>query len=409
MRDKTGAFLLGLLAAACLPAAALAQQPVISGAPPLKASVTDNPLRFGTDEAYVSLAPFFQFEGGHISASSNDILADVDDTDAWFRRARLYIDFGWYDFGGRYAADFGGDSGPDTIYAYLDWNFSKNGTIQVGQQENQFSMQSLIGSRSALFNENGVNATLQPSAAVGAAAFYGQETFSLGAGVFGADINDEQPLGEGTTVSARATYAPVYGPDASVHLGLALAGTFDTGISRSFSGSNGTSLFEVSAISTGAYTDLDDYYAANFEAGATVGRFTLQSEYTLGQTHDGNRDDAFLHGGYLGLLAFLTDDHRDYDGKYGIFKRVKPKDPITRSGGTGAVEIGGRLDYLDLSDANDAARDASGRQIAGTGILNWYLNDKLRLSASDTYTSVIDGPNDGEAINTAIFRVWFVY
>ncbi|WP_161992669.1 OprO/OprP family phosphate-selective porin [Aureimonas leprariae] len=408
MRSIASALPLGV-AAVLVASAALAQQPVISGATPLKPSVEKNPLRFGTDEAYVSIAPFFQFEPGHISSSPNEILDNVDDTDAWFRRARLYIDFGLYDFGGRYAADFGGDSGPDTIYAYLDWNFNKNGTIQVGQQENQFSMQSLIGSRSALFNENGTNATLQPQAAVGAALFYGQENYSLGAGVFGADINDEQPLGEGTTVSARATYAPLYGPDASIHLGAALSASFDTGIPRSFSGSNGTALFEVSPITTGAYNDVDDYLAANLEFGAAVGRFTVQSEYTFGEVEDGQRDEAFLHGGYLGILAFLTEDHRDYDGKYGIFKRVKPKDPITKGGGFGALEIGGRLDYLDLSEASDAAADASGRQIGGTGIVNWYLNDKLRLSASDTYTAVVDGPNDGDEINTAIFRVWFVY
>ncbi|WP_152044942.1 OprO/OprP family phosphate-selective porin [Aureimonas psammosilenae] len=389
---------------------AMAQQPQRSGAGDLDPSVDPDPLRFGTDEAFLSIQPFFQFEAGAASSAPDALLDTVDHVDGQMRRARLYFDFGFHQFGGRFAADVGGPTPPEITYAYLNYNFSNQFALQVGHQEQQFSMEELIGSRSALFNENGVNATLVPSAAVGAATFYGQENFSLGLGVYGTDINNEKPLGEGTTVAGRATFAPINDEDTAIHFGAALAGTFDPQIPLAFAGSNGTELFEASPVETGEFEAVDTYLAANLEFAAAIGRFTIQSEYTLGKVRDDIRRDAFLHGGYFGVLAFLTNDRRSYDGQYGTFERVSPEAPVEENtSGFGAVEIGARLDYLNLSEASDADEDSAGTQIAGTAIANWYLTDQLRISASNTYTAVIEGTGDGDDYNTAILRFWFMY
>ncbi|GGE09983.1 hypothetical protein GCM10011390_31300 [Aureimonas endophytica] len=403
MRRAARLLALGLAAGSLFASAALAQQPIKTEAAGAKAPTAPDPLRFGTPNAFLSFQPFFQFEAGHGSSSPDSLIGDVDNFDGQLRRARLYADFGYHDFGGRFTIDFAPTTGPDVIYAYLDYTLPDIATLQVGQQDMAFSMQRLIGSRSALFNENGQNQTLSRPGAVGVQVFSDAENYSLAGGVFGTDIN-VAPFDQSVTVAGRATYAPINTDEAALHLGVAVSDTFDSSVPISFSGDTGTPLFSKKTITSSAFTAVDSYLATNFEASATVGRFTLQSEYTLGDMDDGIRDDSLLHGGYLGVLAFLTDDHRGYDGKYGIFKRVKPAAPVGK-GGFGAVEIGGRLDYLNLADAGPKA----GTEIAGTGILNWYLTDQIRFSATDTYTAVTEGPDDGADYNTAMLRVWFVY
>ena len=118
--------------------------------------------------------------------------------------------------------------------------------------------------------------------------------------------------------------------------------------------------------------------------------------------------EATLRGGYLGALVFLTDDHRLYDAETGQFERVKPARPLTE-GGVGAVEIGARLDGLDLTDAEGEAGGSGGAAIAGTAILNWYPTDILRFTASHTLTRVTDGPDEGDRVNATLLRATIVY
>ncbi|WP_161992816.1 OprO/OprP family phosphate-selective porin [Aureimonas leprariae] len=368
-----------------------------------------DPLRFGSGDRYVMFAPFVQFEIGHADADPDDFLDGIDDTRVQYRRARLYTDFKFDRFGGEFTFDLATDPDPTVVYGYLNYAVTDELTLQVGQQKALFSLQDLTSARPALFNEDSQSSALQPGgylgvATVGATALYGARNWSVSAGVFGTDVNVE-PFGQGTSVMGRATYGPVLTDDAAVHLGLSLVGTFDPEPALSFAGDPGLDLFsDVSTISTGDFTAVESYEAANLELAASVGRFTLESEYTLATLDDREKGSPFLHGAYVGLLAFLTDDHRTYDGSTGTFDKVEPKAPAGPDG-FGALEVGGRLDYLDLSDAGPDA----GTEIAGTGILNWYLTEKLRVSLSHTYTAVMDGPDDGADFNASLLRFWFTY
>ncbi|MBE7462811.1 MAG: hypothetical protein HS116_04870 [Planctomycetes bacterium] len=107
----------------------------------------------------------------------------------------------------------------------------------------------------------------------------------------------------------------------------------------------------------------------------------------------GADDSLFMHGFYLMGSVFVTDDARHYKKSSGAFDRVKPKHNFDGKGGWGALELAGRLSYLDLDDGQkddvDGDGDETGREdrlnevrggsawIATAG-LNWYLNPNMR-------------------------------
>ncbi|WP_062110939.1 OprO/OprP family phosphate-selective porin [Aureimonas sp. AU40] len=356
----------------------------------------------GTQDRYLRLSPYVQFDGGWASSSPDDLVAPEDRRNGEVRRGRLYADFAYDDFGGRLTLDFANWEEEAVTYAYLNYKISEALTVQAGYQDVPFSLQNIMGSRSATFAEDGLNSTLQLADAVGVVALMGGDRWSFQAGVFGGDIN-AQPFDDGVTLGARATYAPWMEGEDAVHLGLGLAGGFDRQEPLSFSGGTGTDLVAASPISTGDFAGSAKLLSANAELAATLGRFTLQSEYTVSRVEARDGGEATLHGGYLSALLFLTDDHRVYEAKEGQFERVKPAHSVSK-GGIGAFEIGARLDGLDLTDAEDG-----GAEIAGTAILNWYPTDVLRFTASHTYTEVTAGPDEGDRVNATLLRATIVY
>lgn len=361
----------------------------------------------GTEDRYLRFSPFVQFDGGWASSRPDDLVSAEDRRNGEIRRGRLYADFAYDDFGGRLTLDFANWQDAAVTYAYLNYKISEALTVQAGYQDIPFSLQNIMGSRSASFAEDGLNATLQLADAVGVAALMGGDRWSFQTGVFGGDIN-AQAFDDGVTLGARATYAPYLEGEDAVHLGLGLAAGLDRQEPLSFSGGVGTDLVALSPVSTRDFTGSSKLLSANAELAATLGRFTLQSEYTLSRVEARRGGEATLHGGYLSALLFLTEDHRVYDAKGGQFERVKPAHSVTK-GGIGAFEIGARLDALDLTDALNEDDESAGAEIAGTAILNWYPTDILRFTASHTYTRVNSGPDRGDHVNATLLRATIVY
>lgn len=389
---------------AALAAPALAQEgggriPTV----PFSRSGDADPLRFGNDEAFIEFAPFVQLDGGWASSSPDDLVDPADRRNGEVRRGRLYADFGLGPLAGRFVVDFADLPEGAVPYAWLDYEASDGLTFRFGQQDATFSFQERLGSRAALFAEDSASNVLQPADAVGAAVLYGADTYSLSAGVFGSDIN-RQPFDDGVEVTARGTVAPYLRDGDAVHLGLGLAAGFDRQDPLSFSGNAGTDLVSASLVSTEDFERSGETRSANLELAATLGRFTLESEYTLLRAQGFERSGATLHGGYLGALVFLTRDHRTYDAQSGLFEQVEPASPVTE-GGLGALEIGARLDYLDLTDDGEEA----GAQVSITGIANWYPTDQLRFTATHVHTRISEGPDRGSDVDATLLRAAFIY
>ncbi len=205
-------------------------------------------------------------------------------------------------------------------------------------------------------------------------------------------------------LAARATYAPYLDGGDTVHLGLGLSAGFDRQEALSFSGGAGVDFVSASLVSSEEFEPKGETRAVNLELAATLGRFTLQSQYAVLRADGFARSGATFHGGYVGALVFLTQDHRAYDPKSGIFEQVKPARALGQ-GGFGAFEIGGRLDYLDLTDDGPDG----GAEFSATAIANWYPTDELRFTATHAHSRTVDGPDEGERIDATLLRAAFVY
>jgi phosphate-selective porin OprO/OprP len=87
---------------------------------------------------------------------------------------------------------------------------------------------------------------------------------------------------------------------------------------------------------------------------------------------------------------FLTGEFRPYDTTIGTFTRVTPLRPFDpENGAWGAVQVAGRLSYLDLNNSGLYG----GKATDVTAGINWYLYSYLRLTANYVYSMTDTGPS----------------
>ncbi len=375
-------------------------------------------LEFGTQERNITVAPFVQFDGGYY---------DQDPGRSAFgssiNLARIYL-FGAYDaFGGTLALDTENNAF-FYRYAFVDYQPTDRVTLQVGQQDEPFSLQDVSGSRFLPFATSGQSAALIPGDTVGVRVSYGGDNHSISAGVFGGDVNNG--VGDnGVALTGRVTWAPIYrqeeitrGGDATregvgtqrvtdlLHLGLGLSTRRDIDGGVSFSGGTNATIPTGAAsvlASSSTIAEVDALTRVNLEVARSVGSLSFQGELTAANVK-GAREDGTAHGGYLYMTYFLTGEKRGYDRSSGTFGRVVPIDPIG-GGGYGAVEVGLRADYLDLTDLGDE----SGRQHGLSAVANLYMTKRLTLTADYSYARGTAGAIDGTESHAVTARVQFAY
>ncbi|WP_158555055.1 OprO/OprP family phosphate-selective porin [Fulvimarina endophytica] len=379
-------------------------------------------LQFGGDDRNITIAPFVQLDGGYL---------DFDPGRSGWRSevalARLYL-FGTYDkLDATFAYDFENESRP-LRYLFLSYQFMDNLDVILGQQDEPFSLQDIGGSRFLPFASAGQSAALIPGDNVGGVARYSTDTYTVAAGVFGGDLNDGRGPGfegldeRGVGVTARATWVPIYeesqierGGDATtdgtgtqrvenlLHLGAAVSTKFDVTGGVSFSGNSNSALSSRSIASSPTFMGSSDVYRGNLEFARSVSSLSIQAELT-GVYVDGLLKSGTAHGGYLYTTYFLTGEQRSYSRETGSFGRVVPKNPIDQ-GGFGALEVGARVDYLDLTDLGPDA----GAQIGLSAVANLYLTKRFRLTADYSYTHGTAGSIDGLDVHAVTGRFQFAY
>jgi phosphate-selective porin OprO/OprP len=98
-------------------------------------------------------------------------------------------------------------------------------------------------------------------------------------------------------------------------------------------------------------------------------------------------------GFYVLVSRFITDDSRAYNPTTAAFSRVIPHDDFQcGKSGWGAVELGVRCSYTDLSDGTVSG----GRLSMLGGELNWYLQPHLRWMFNAEYGHVTGSPAHGD-------------
>jgi phosphate-selective porin OprO/OprP len=176
--------------------------------------------------------------------------------------------------------------------------------------------------------------------------------------------------GDGTTVAARAVYAPVSNKTEVLHLGLAASRESRDGHTAQFGTTPEAHLTPVNLVDTGQMVDVDHVDRAGLEAGWMRGPLLLQGEYLAEHADRTMHPNYANHGFYVSAAWMLTGESRSYkDTAFG------DPDPAH---GWGALELAARFSELHLNDAPVQA----GTEHDWTVGVNWYIDKHFKLQAN---------------------------
>jgi phosphate-selective porin OprO/OprP len=101
-------------------------------------------------------------------------------------------------------------------------------------------------------------------------------------------------------------------------------------------------------LDTGSF-EADDSHTVNLELSYLDGPFWLASEYTATAVDAPIYGDPKFWGYHVALNYFITGEHRGYNKRRGVVRRITPVLDFTK-GGWGALELSARYSYLDMDD-----------------------------------------------------------
>jgi phosphate-selective porin OprO and OprP len=323
-------------------------------------------------------------------------------------------------------------------------------TIQLGNQESLNGIEQMTSSRWSSFieraqiNDAFLNAR-RLGVTIGTQSKDGLLRFALGA--FAGHSIDGSLDNDGYIVAARGTYAP-YVLNGFLHLGVnAQFREFqsnDNGVASVSAGAPSTNQIaryrarpflqttDVRFVDTGNFAAKNDI-VLGLEAYGIFKSLHLGGEaqyvkanaYNAGDIRTGINaftggsvvtptDDPGFFGGHFEVGYFLTGETRGY--KNGLFDRTKVLKPFDK-GGSGAFQIIGRIDYLDLDSsrlkngltnnfgtgaaslASSNARLArGGKQTGYLAGLTWIPTDYVRFLVNYIHTEVEGGPFAATAV-----------
>ena len=240
-----------------------------------------------------------------------------------------------------------------------------------------------------------------------------KDTYTLTAGVWSQEINNNIFNRTAWQASVRGTYSPILG-STRLHLGA----NFQHRVAQrdvqnvQYRSRPFTQVTDQRFVDTGAIAaDGDDIAGLEFAAIMKSFHFAGEAQkvwvrgYRPGEAFGPNNgagngvfyaDDPTFVGGYAEIGYYLTGETRGY--KAGRWDRTKVLKPFSK-GGWGALQANLRLDYHDLRDqvADGAALDApnlvnGGRQLGYQASLIWNPTDYLRFQAQYSHGAYTGGP-----------------
>ncbi|MEM6364474.1 MAG: porin [Planctomycetota bacterium] len=350
-------------------------------------------------------------------------LEGEDPEDRWdFRRIRM-------EFSGtvpnnmlwRMQLDFNNPSNAEMKDVYLGFNgLPHNQTLLIGNQKRPIGLDHLNSSRHNVFSERPLAVeTFNEDARRLGACMYGHtddDSLNWQYGVFlleninrdGRYRGDFDEGGLYGRVSASPWYDEISGGRGYLH--LALAGSVNTvdgdGTVDDDDNANEARFRTRPAArsnerwwNTGRILGAQNYEQLAYEMMLNIGAFQLTSEY-FGNWVQRDPfggfigDDLFFHGGYIFAHYFVTGEHIPLKQRVGTIDRVKPFENffvVDRCGGGtgtgwGALGLGVRLDYLDLTDSDIQGGD--GHMI--TAVANWYWTAYSKLQTNIGWGDIDD-------------------
>ncbi|MEO6247447.1 MAG: porin [Sphingomicrobium sp.] len=251
-----------------------------------------------------------------------------------------------------------------------------------------------------------------------------QDRFSLTGGIFSQEINTStNPARTGWEAGARGTFSPKMGTT-QLHFGISahhrvnqrdaqgqqyrarpeLQTTDQRFVDAGTISSDGDDSvgLEFAAVHKSLHfaAEAQKLWVRGFTATEAANVALHPNNFASGTAYVG---DPSFEGGYAELGYFLTGETRGYKG--GKFDRTKVLHPFDQ-GGWGALQINGRVDYINLNDrVGDAPTGSTpaqnvaapyyvngGKQVAYIVGLVWSPMDYVRFTAQYAHLNVTGGP-----------------
>ena len=347
---------------------------------------------------------------------SRAAVGDLQDG-AQFRRLRIGARGTAFEvFEYAFGVDFALANVPSFLDNYIEWKqlpWIQN--VRAGHYFEPFSLERVTQNRNNTFMERSLVDTFAPARNMGIMAygtlFDDRSTWAIGTFRTNSDNTGNDTFDSGQALTLRGTWLPwwdeVTDGNSYLHLGAAYsyrdayqnqvrfrntpeirkqqpATVFGpVGPPSPSNYQNGVpSPFAPIFVDTGNIKGVDHFQLFDPEFALILGPLSLQSEYAFAVVHRSGRPDLFFNGYMAQLSYFLTGEHRPYDRKQGIHRRVEPFEDFfrvrTRSQGIqtglGAWEVAARFSNIVLND-----KDIQGNNLTDFTVgLNWYLNPYTR-------------------------------
>jgi phosphate-selective porin OprO/OprP len=134
---------------------------------------------------------------------------------------------------------------------------------------------------------------------------------------------------------------------------------------------------------------VDTVNTFNLEAMGIYNKYYMQAEYSR-ENVSADKGDYSFYAYYLQGSYFLIGEGKRYKVATATMAKIKPR-------AEGALELAMRYSYINLTDKDEQG----GQQQDVTLGVNWYIDDKLKVSANYILANPIDTEDyDG------IFQVW---
>ena len=312
--------------------------------------------------------------------------------------------------------DFALANVPSYLDNYIEWKqlpWLQN--VRAGHYFEPFSLERVTQNRNNTFMERSLVDTFAPARNMGIMAygtlFDDRSTWAIGTFRTNSDNTGNDTFDSGQALTLRGTWLPWWDDvtDGSSYLHLGAAYSYrdaslnqvrfrntpeirkqqpatvfgPVGPPSPSNYQNGVpSPFAPIFVDTGTIKDVDHFQLFDPEFALILGPLSLQSEYAFAVVHRSGRPDLFFNGYMAQLSYFLTGEHRPYDRKQAIHRRIMPFEDFfrvrTRSQGVqtglGAWEVAARFSNIVLND-----KDVQGNNLTDFTVgLNWYLNPYTR-------------------------------
>ena len=267
--------------------------------------------------------------------------------------------------------------------AYIGYKGFQNIKIRVGNLQQPFSLEELTSSNKITFMERSLANVFAPSYTLGAVVNTWGKHWSFAAGYFEDSLGDRHNDNDGgDSVAARVTYNPIDKKRFKIHLGASvILRNLGSGQTVSYSMEPESRTADVSLLSTGRLSDVDDITTYGLEAAVIKGPWLLQAEMMQAELDRTSKKDPTFDGGYIQAGWIVTGERYRYSGKNGAFTQIRPRSRY------GAVELAVRYSTLDLEDETVTGGEENNLTLG----INWHINRNLRVMAN--YIAADVSPN----------------